>query len=484
MNLNVFESLTDSDRDTLAKVVKTIKKEHASMRAYKSRMDSVCLAYQQQVNALSKECEDLKQASNSSIDQSWLELKLAEARKETQERYGSQITKLGGDLTIAQATVKSLATEKDSTDKALCSAREAAAGDAILLQQLQEEITQLRDSRERTASDSVEKHTRNMQLMQEAKDADYKVTQYQEGNIFLKSEVKRISTQLAQTRTQMDSMSVSHNAEISSANRMNTELSKNLAVSKTQVEKLTASLSAMEKHIIDLKSSFENEKSEHQTEIENGLKLVEMHSKVAKDAELRVSEYKELLAIVAKETNDARERPPDNAPLPLDLHAEVLFKTLNETLETKLQVLENERHELIKARANEARMATRQQALLREAESSKAEAEEARRQMAILEAELNVQKDKVAQLQRKLTFNGSVGGFQSPSVLPVAEGTESGFMTGTPDSVAKRRSSAQMQSPFLRGLSMGVAERALANMMDIRRQHESLLEQLKRQEDM
>lgn len=484
MDLNILESLTDSDKDILVKVFKTIKKEKAATRAYKSRIDNVCLSYQRQVAALVKECEEAKQRTKqSSADQSWLDFKLNEARKETEERCRSQMSKLENNLLNAQTTIKSVKGEKDFMEVALCSVREAAASDATRIHQLQEELLQLRENKERAVSDSVEKHTRNIQLMQDSREADDKVAHYEDDNAFLKFEMTRLNNELAQTRTRMDSMNASHNAATSSANRANSELTNTLAAAKTRIEKLTESISGLERTIIDLKASFENEKHDHQATVGSLSKLIEMHRDAAKDAELRVSEYKELLAVLAKETNDTRDRPPENAPLPLDLHAEVLFKTLNETLETKLQILENERHELIRARANEARMATRQQGLIREAESSRAEAHEARRQMVILETELNAQKDKNIELQRKLALYGTKGGLQSPPMLPVVEAVDPGFTRGTPETATTRKFSGQGRSPFLRGLSMAIAERTADNMKEIQRRHETLLEQVKGRQD-
>lgn len=484
LDLNAFKNLTDSDKDVLAKISKTIRKERITARAHKSRLDNVCLSYQAQIDVLSRECKELQQtAKSSSAGKAWLDAKLTEARQEVQEQSKSQISKLETDSAAANDRVKKIESEKDATYQLVCRARETAAADATLIQQLREELHQLRENKDRAVSDSVEKHARNMQLLRQSKEEDSKVTQYEEGNTFLRGEMNRLTAELVQTRTQMDSMSASHSATISGANKVNMDLSNNLAAANMRAQKLTTELSNVERHIIDLQADFEREKSDQRAQIENLSKLVEMHREATKDAEIRLSGYTELLGTLAKETKDAEDRTPRQVPPTLDRHAEVLFKTLNETLDTKLQVLENERHELIRARATEARMATRQQALIREAESAKAEAEEARRQMITLETELDVQKDKVAQLQRQMSFPGTTGGFQSPSVIPFAERHRSGFAMSTPRSGSGKRLPPQTPSPFRRGVNLGNAEQALASMVEIRRRHEALLQSLKGKRD-
>lgn len=483
MDLGILENLTDSDKDALAKVSRIIRKERATSRTHKFRLDNVSLAYQAQIAALSKERKDLLQSAQGPDKTAWLDRKLDEARQEVQGQRDRQISKLQGDVASVQGSLKKVEAEKVASDQALCRAREAAAADANQISQLREEVNQLRENKERAVSESVEKHARNMQLLRQSKETDSKVMKYEESNVFLKAEVNRLTSELVQTRTQMDNMNASHDAAMSSANKVNMDLSNNLATANMRAQKLTSELANIERHIIDLQADFDREKSDQRAQIENLSKLVEMHREATKDAEIRLAGYTELLGTLAKETKDAEDRPARQGPPALDRHAEVLFKSLNEALDTKLQVLENERHELIRARATEARMGTKQQALLREAEIAKAEAEEARRQMVILETELDTQKDKVAQLQRQLMFNGSMGGFHSPSVIPFTEARGSGFPINTPGSGSGRILPAQTPSPFRHSVNLGNAEQALAGMVEIRRRHEALLQGLKGKRD-
>lgn len=484
MDVGTLENLTDSDKDLLAKVSSTIRKERAISRAHKSQLDNISLVYQAQIAALSKERKELLTTSQGSSDKrAWLGIKLDEARQEVQEQNDKQISKLQGDVASVQGSLKKIETEKVATEQILSRVREAAAADANLISQLREELNQLRENKEHAVAESVEKHVRNMQLLRQSKEADSKVIKYEESNVLLKSEVKRLTAELVQTRTQMDSMSASNAAAMSSGNKVNMELSNNLAAANLRAQKLTTELANVERHIIDLQADFDREKCDQRAQIENLSKLVEMHREATKDAEIRLAGYTELLGTLAKETKDAEDRPARKGPPALDRHAEVLFKSLNQALDTKLQVLENERHELIRARATEARMETKQQALLRETAIAKAEAEEARRQMILLETELDTQKDKVAQLQRQLMFNGSMGGFQSPSVIPFTETRGSGFAMSTPGSGSGRRLPVQTPSPIRHGVNLESAEQALADMVEIRRRHEALLHGLKGRRD-
>lgn len=477
VDLSSLQSLTEADKDVLSKISKTIRKERAISRAHEARIDNVCLSYQIQIDALIRENKDLHETvKKSSTDSAWLDARINEARKQAHEQSKSELSKLKNDTVLTEARLKKTEVEKDGIEKALCTAREMAAVDATLIQRLREEINQLRESKERTVSESVEKHARNMQLIRLSKEADSKATQYEEDNTFLRAQVKRLTSELVQTRTQMDSMSASHSAAASAANKANSELSNNLAAANTRASKLTTELSNVERQIIDLQADFEREKADQRAQIENLSKLVEMHREATKDAEIRLAGYTELLGTLAKETKSAEDHVPRQAPS-LDRHAEVLFKSLNEALDTKLQVLENERHELVRARATEARMATRHQTLIREAESAKAEAEEARRQMITLEAELDAEKDKVAHFHRQLMFTGSGRGLQSPGVMPMSEKQEGDFMS-TPASGHARRTSVQTPSPFRKGVNLGNAEQALASMVEIRRRHEAILQSL------
>lgn len=477
MEPSIENTATASDKAAIGKVASAIRKERAIARAYKCRLDSIALMYQKQVHALSKELRRVQGQLDAPESAALLESKIDRARTEVRLKYAEKMQGLEDDLRKVQDEVRNTQADNLTKEQELSQNRQKSAVDANTILHLREELNALQETKDRVATESVEKHARNMQLLRQSKESDAKVMKYEESNVFLKSEVLRLSQELAQTRTQLDSSIAAHEAAITTANNSNSELSQDLAKSKTRALKLANELSNVERHVIDLQADFDREKADQREEIDNLTKLVEMHREATKDAEIRLAGYTEVLGTLAKEKKEADRRPAPAAG-PADRHAEALFKNLNKALDAKLQVLEKERHELDRARAAEARMATRHQALIREADAARRELKDVRQQNVTLEAELSTEKDKVAELERKLMAVSSIEAYQSTPMLPFGDSSNDrrslGIDLNTPGS-GGRLATTRTPTPFRQPLGLGNAEQALAGMVEIRRRHEAIL---------
>lgn len=473
-------NLTESDKLVVSKLSKVIRKQHAVARVQKSRFDAILTLYQGQISAFTKHHHQLLQNNPPNGEDARIQLKLADARKQVQQEYDTRISNLQSSISTLRDTVNKLEGDKLASDQALSRAREGTSQDATLILQLREEVRQLRGNKEQLVTESMQKHARNMQLLRESQDAGSKVSQYEESNEFLRSELKRLTTELVRARTQMDTLTASHDAALSAANQANVDLSNKLATTNARARKLTTDMASIERRVIDLQTDSEQEKADLNAQIDSLKKLVEMHREATKDAELHLNGYKELVRTLAQEKKEAEKRISEQrGALSVDKHAEVLLKDLNNALESKLKILENERHELMRARAAEARMATKQQALIREAETAKREAEEARRQVLVLEAQLATQKDSYAELRRNSMLTAQASGFKSPSVLPRTEDAGVSVPIHQPSFGYGEAMPTETPTPFRNAGRIGNAEQALAGVMEIRRRHEAILDGLR-----
>lgn len=473
-------ALTHSDKLVLSKLSKRIRKQRAVARVQKSRFDTIFTSFQAQLSAFAKQHQQLLKNNPANTNEALIQLKLADARKQVRQEYDTRVSKLQGSISTLRETINRLEADRLASDQALSRVRDSASQDASLILQLREEVQQLREGKEQLVSESVQKHARNMQLIRQSNDADSKAMQYEESNHFLKSELKRLTTELVQTRTQMDTLTASHDAALSTANQANVDLSNKLAIANTRAQKLTTDMAKIESRVVDLQTDFDQEKADLQAQINNLKKLVDMHREATKDAELHLNGYKELVQTLAQEKKEAERRMSEQrGAMSTDKHAEVLLKDLNNVLDSKLKTLENERHELMRARAAEARMATKQQALIREAETAKREAEEARRQVLVLEAQLAAQKDSYAELRRNSVLATQASGFRSPSVLPRTENAGVSLPINQPSFGYGAAISTETPTPFRNIGRVGNAEQALAGMMEIRRRHEAILDGLR-----
>lgn len=477
MDFSSLQNATELDKVALRKVAKIIRKEKAIARAYKHRIDGIALCHQAQISALTKDLRHLQKVSDSA-ESSVIESKVKETEDNLRRKFNGQIQVLEDELSTVRAELRKVETESNGREQELLLNRQNAAADANIIMQLREEVHQLRETKDRVTTESVEKHARNMQLLRESHESESKVTKYEESNLFLRSEVMRLSQELAETRTIADSSRAAHDAAISAANKANVDLSSDLAKANIRGQQLATQLADVERHVIDLQADFDREKSDQRAEIDSLMKQVEMHREATKDAKIQLAGCTELLGTLAKERKEA-DRHPSNTCTVVDKHAEVLFKNLNMALDAKLQVLEKERHELSRARATEARMATRQQALVREADTARRELDETRQQMITLEAEVTMQKDKVGELERKLLYATSTGPLQPTSMHPFGDSVRRSFGPNFAASGSDRRRSNETLSPFRHSEGLGSAERALAGMVEIRRRHEALLQGLK-----
>lgn len=461
----------------ISKIKKTIRRERAYATLRKSQLDATAEHHQSQMIALSQMFSQHQEltAQNAAIFQ----LKLAEARKQALDENTKRISNLKSSLSSLKESLEKATSEKNDADQALKRARDGSSQDAMLISQLREELKELRQNKEKLIAESIEKHTRNMQLVRKSKEADSKVSQYEESNSFLRAEVKRLTTELFQYRSERDELDVTHEAALATANKSNIELSEKLASANLKAEKLTSDMSKVERHIIDMQAEFEREKSDHIAQIESLKQLVDMHREEKKDAEIRLAGYNEVLKTLAEEKQETGRQSSQNAVPSLDKHAEVLFKNLNQVLDAKLDVLESERHELIRSRAAEARMATKQQALIREAETAKREAQEARRQNVLLEAELVAQKDNYDELRRNSAIALQENTFNSPSVLPRTQNTGMNLPINRPSFGYGTGIAVETPTPFRNAGRVGQVEQALAGLIELRRRHEAILNGLR-----
>lgn len=482
MDFSSLQNATEQDKAALGKVAETIRKERATSRIYKNRIDNLALSYQQQIAALKKELQHLKQ-SGQSVQTSLIESKVKEAEESLKEKLNGQIAVLEEDVSTIREDLRKAETENNGKEQELCGIRQTAAADASIILQLREEVTQLRESKERVTLESVGKHARNMQLLRESHETESKVIKFEQSNAFLRSEVMRLSQEMAMAKTNTDSSRAAHEAAVTAANKLNTELSSDLAKSNIRGQQLATRLADIERHVIDLQEDFDRERADQRAEIDSFVKQVELHREEAKDAKIQLAGCTELLGTLAKEKAEVDDRPADT-PILMDRHAEVLFKDLNNALDSKLLVLEKERHELTRARAKEARMATKQQALIREADTARRELEQTRNGMITLEAELNVQKDKVVELERKLLYASSEEMQQSSPMNPLGRSAaRKSFGSNFAAPGSKRRRSIVTPSPFRRSGGLGVAEQELAGVTEIRQRHEALLQSIKQRRD-
>lgn len=477
MNFDSLSSITASDKALVSELAEVLRKERAAARAQKTHYETLISKYQAQTfNLVDDHNKVVARYDRNSAQETLQQSSVEEAHKKTLEDANAKLADLEATHTTVRNDLKVALDGQNSLSQALSRTREDASQDAALILQLREELEQLRTDRDRLASESVEKESRNMELSRQATEASSKVNEHEDLIAFLKNESKDLSAELAKARTKMENLSASHDAARSTANQTNLDLSSKLASANTRVNQLSSEIGEMERNAIDLRSDFDRERSDLQAQIENLKKLVEMQKEETRDAEIRLAGYTEVLGTLADERKAAEKQLPQNHGPPLDKHAEVLFKNLNSVLDAKLDILESERHELVRARASEASMATRQQTLIREAETARREAQEAQRQVALLEAELEAQKNSYEDLRRNSVMAAQASGFRSPSVLP----TTANFGAPVPVTNPSFGYGAAMQidtpTPFRNTGRILDTEQALANVMEIRRRHEAILD--------
>eukprot|EP00177_Eucheuma_denticulatum_P005848 GFKZ01010667.1.p2 GENE.GFKZ01010667.1~~GFKZ01010667.1.p2 ORF type:complete len:490 (+),score=79.25 GFKZ01010667.1:299-1768(+) len=476
MNFDSLSGLTDSDKAFVSELADVLRKERAAARSQQTQYEGIISKYQTQILGLVDDHNNVvagydRNSAKNTLRQNSVE----EALRKSLADSNAKLADLETTHSTVRGDLKVALEGQNSLSQALSRSREDASKDASLILQLREELQQLHAERDRLATESVEKESRNMELSRHANEASSKIQQHEELIAFLKNESRNLSSELAKARTRMENLSVSHDSAISTANQTNLDLSNKLAAANTRVNELSSEVGDLERNAIGLRSDFDRERADLQAQIENLKKLVEMHKEETKDAEIRLAGYTEVLGTLADERKAAEKRVPQNEGPSLDKHAEVLFKNLNTALDAKLDILESERHELVRARASEASMATRQQTLIREAETARREAQEAHRQVALLEAELQAQKNSYEDLRRNSAV-AAQSGFRSPSVLP----TTANFGGSVPVTNPSFGYGAAMQidtpTPFRNTGRALDSEQALANVMEIRRRHEAILD--------
>lgn len=434
--------------------------------------DELAMSYQQQVRRLAAEQRSLTSANLALTTNTAHADELARHRTDQTKKANETIASLKEEISQAKLQLESLEVDKAAVQDSLSRRDRQAAEDAATIQRLRAQIADFTQLKLTSEARLVNESTLNMRLTRDSKESETDATLRANRIQFLDAERTRLSHELAEARSQLEIANSTHSAALRTANTRISELSEELTASKVIAKQSADEVVSLGRQISEIQSERERARMDSLRETTKLSKLVEMHRDAAKDAEIQVSEYKELLATMAfdKKTEASRPRPTGR----LDEHAEVVLKNMQDALARRAEDLQEQSRALDKAKKAELKIATSHERLARELRQTKQNMQITKSKAELLEKELVERNNKIDTLERRLVL---MGGHQASS--PPFSRRQTLDSTIPDAGFGSQKIPVQLSTPMMVSPPDQFLESSIEEMVELRRRHENILSALK-----
>lgn len=414
-----------------------------------------------------------------------------------QTRLHDDAVALRTEVDATRAENKALRDEKQALVERIAQRDRSLADDAIELARLRAVAAEVPGLHARVAAAQTERNAAAARANDEASRRATRAEADAAALRALNEDVVRLTSQLTKARCDNDAAAAAANdaaraSEVSARESRETITALRADSVRMQqfIEKLQSDLATTRGAADQLDASF-------RAEVEQLNKMCEIHEQRATEAEQRARDYEEALT----QEKELAQRRAASKPTKTGLapHVDVLLKDMEQALEARWHLLEQQKSEMERAREAEMRLIANKEKLEREMKDARFDAEQSRKEALRLRSQVEAQGEEITRLRRQLdapreqSARPSVDRFMQ---TPVAGSASAGLQTSSspqpwPAVLTSRRVSASpmdigpesvIPTHYIASPQATLPEdftRTMREVSEIRRRHERLLESLR-----